>query len=164
MPRQLLGWRWFVYGSGVILAVNLFTFIFSESGGNPLFPVTTQMFLGWHLIGFAYFAVLPLAYMAMLAAFSRNAGTLSKTVIGIGLVLSVLNVANFTGGWELSVHFQGRSYAVAVAIENALVLCACIGTGAVGLLRRSQTLAGAANLVLFVGLAWCFLPGLGPIE
>lgn len=104
--------------------------------------------------------VIPAAYTASLITLWRIR-YFSEVVITLVVAVGALSAIWFVAGWELSVRYQGASYAQGVLRTNVAMLTVALALSVIGVTRKSKHLNATAHLVVFAHLAWCAFPWLG---
>lgn len=137
--------------------------LLSDTGRNPWLPVTLHGFLLWHIGSYGYLLVIPAVYTASLITLWRTR-YFGEIVITLVVAIGALSAIWFVAGWELSVRYQGASYAQGVLRTNVAMLTVAIALSVTGVMRKSKRLNASAHLAVFAHLAWCAFPWLGGFD
>lgn len=151
-----LSQKQWMYGGAILLAAVSAIIIL---GGVPNvwvpmpLPIVLVAFLALNLFPF----VTPALYMLVLKFLSPSTHFI-KFVLGLVFIFGLLNALYFQSAWEYGVKYQGPEHTKIVAIENVVGFSLAMAIAVVALVKSSQSLALAANLLLFVLLSWCAFP------
>lgn len=152
-----------LFGGILILAPLSALMLLSDAGRNAWFPITLHGFFLWHIASYGYLAAIPTAYAASLIALWR-VRYFGEIMITLVIAIGTLTAIWFGAGWELSIRYQGPSYAQGVLLANVVMLTGVFALSVIGMKRKSKNLKASAHFVVFAHLAWCGFPWLGDFD